>query len=149
MSTIKGQNLRVFVNTGTNTPLCVAMATSATFHIAAQLDDSSTKDSTGDWQEQEVVGLSWDASTDSLVVVATDATGKNTVDLMDLIINKTELTLTFDQTDPTSEKNRTPVSPTSAIKRSGKAFLVDFNISAPNRAKSTLQCKFQGNGPLS
>lgn len=148
MSTIKGQNLRIFVNTGTNTPLCIAQATSCTLHIAAQLDDSSTKDSEGDWQEQEIVGLSWDASTDSLVVINTDATGNNTVDLASLIIDKTELTLTFDQTDPTSTKNRTPVSPTSSLKRSGKAFLVDFSLNAPNRAKSTVSCKFQGNGAL-
>jgi hypothetical protein len=64
MSTIKGQNLRVMVG-----GKCIAMATSCTFHVSAQLEDSSTKDSVGDFQEQEVTGLSWDAQPESLVTL--------------------------------------------------------------------------------
>ena len=147
--TIKGQNLRVFVNTGSGNVKCIAMATSCQFHIAASVQDSSTKDDTGDWQQNEVTGLSWDATTDSLVTLDTDNTGNLPTDLMSLIINKTLVTLTFDQTDPTSTKNRTPVSPTSAIKRTGQAYLIDYGLTAPNRANSTLTCKFQGTGALS
>ena len=69
MGIIKGQNLRVMVD-----GKCVAMATSCQFHVSAQMEDSSTKDSTGDWQEQEVVGLSWDAQTDSLVTLTDNGT---------------------------------------------------------------------------
>ena len=60
---------------------CIAMATSCQFHISAQMEDSSTKDSTGDWQEQEVVGLSWDAQTDSFDQTAgtNNRTGQNAV----------------------------------------------------------------------
>ena len=141
MATIKGQNLRVMVD-----GKCIAMATSCTFHISAQLEESSTKDSTGDWQEQEVTGLSWDASTDSLVTLADNGTGGELpVDLMTLIINKTPITLTFDQT--AGENNR--VAQNSTIKRSGSAYLTDLNITAQNRANSTCTCQFTGNGPLS
>lgn len=141
MATIKGQNLRVMVE-----GKCIAMATSCTFHISAQLEDSSTKDSTGDWQEQEVTGLSWDASTDSLVTLADNGTGGELpVDLMTLIINKTPITLTFDQT--AGANNR--VGQNSTIKRSGSAYLTDLNITAQNRANSTCTCQFTGNGPLS
>lgn len=141
MATIKGQNLRVMVE-----GKCIAMATSCTFHISAQLEDSSTKDSTGDWQEQEVTGLSWDASTDSLVTLADNGTGGELpVDLMTLIINKTPITLTFDQT--AGANNR--VAQNSTIKRSGSAYLTDLNITAQNRANSTCTCQFTGNGPLS
>ena len=141
MNTIKGQNLRVMVG-----DKCIAMATSCQFHIAAQLEDSSTKDSTGDWQEQEVTGLSWDASTESLVTLSDNGTnGELPQDILSLIINKTLVTLTFDQTAGTN--NRTGQN--AAIKRSGSAYVNDVNITAQNRANSTLSVKFIGTGALS
>ena len=125
---------------------CIAMATSCQFHISAQLEDASTKDDTGDWQTQEVTGLSWDASTDSLVTLEDNGTnGELPTDLMSLIINKTKVTLTFDQTAGTN--NRTGQN--STIKRSGEAYLADYSLTAPNRQNSTLTCQFQGTGPLS
>lgn len=141
MGTIKGQNLRVFVGSR-----CVAMATSATIHVAAQTEDSSTKDDTGDWAENEVVGLSWDASTDSLVTLTDNGTnGELPVDLLSLIINKTKVQLTFDTTAGTN--NRTGQN--SAIKKSGYAYLTDYSLTAPNRQNSTLTCQFSGTGALS
>ena len=141
MGVIKGQNLRVMVG-----GKCIAMATNAVFHIGTQLEDSSTKDSTGDWQEQEVVGLNWDASTDSLVTLEDNGTnGELPTDLMSLIINKTKVTLTFDQTAGTNNR----VGQDSAIKRSGYAYLTDYQVTAANRTNSTLSCKFTGTGPLS
>ena len=115
MATIKGQNLRVMVG-----GKCIAMAVNATFHVSAQMESSSTKDSTGDWDEQEVVGLSWDAQTDSLV------------------------TLTFDQTNGANNR----VGMNSAIKRSGSAYVTDVSISAQNRQNSQLSVQFTGTGPL-
>ena len=141
MATIKGQNLRVMVG-----GKCIAMATSCQFHISAELQDSSSKDSVGDFQEQEVVGLSWDASTDSLVtLVDNGSNGELPQDILSLIINKTKVTLTFDQT--TGTNNRTGTN--SAIKKSGQAFVTDVNITAQNRQNSTISVQFQGTGPLS
>ena len=125
---------------------CIAMATSCQIHISAQMEDASTKDSTGDWQEQEVTGLSWDASTDSLVTLVDNGTnGELPTDLLSLIINKTLVTLTFDQTAGTNNR----VGQNATIKRSGSAYLTDFQITAPNRQNSTLSCKFTGTGALS
>ena len=125
---------------------CVAMATNCTFHVSAQLDDASTKDDANDWQKQEVVGLSWDASTDSLVTLTDNGSnGELPTDLLSLIINKTPVTLTFDQTAGTNNR----VGQNSAIKKSGTAYLTDFSISAPNRQNSTISCQFTGSGPLS
>lgn len=141
MGTIKGQNLRVMVG-----GKCLAMAVSCTIHVAAQTEDSSTKDDTGDWAENEVVGLSWDVSTDSLVTLSDNgANGELPVDLLSLIINKTKVQLTFDTTGGTN--NRTGQS--SAIKKSGYAYLTDYSLTAPNRQNSTLTCQFSGTGALS
>ena len=141
MGTIKGQNLRVMVG-----GKCIAMSTSAQFHISAELQDSSTKDSTGDWQEQEVVGLSWDASCDALVTLTDNGSnGELATELMSVMINKTPVTLTFDQTAGTN--NRTGQNAT--IKRSGSAYISDIQITAQNRQNSTFTVQFQGTGALS
>ena len=141
MGTIKGQNLRVMVG-----GKCIAMATSCTFHIATQLEDSSTKDSEGDWQEQDVVGLSWDAQTESLVTLEDNGTnGELPQDLLSLMINKTKVTLTFDQT--AGANNR--VGQNSVIKKTGQAYITDMSVQAANRQNSTLSVQFTGTGPLS
>jgi hypothetical protein len=140
MAIIKGQNLRVSVG-----GKCIAMATSCQIHVGTQLEDSSTKDSEGDWQEQEVTGLNWDVTTDSLVTLEDNGTnGELPQDLLSLIINKTKVTLSFDTT--AGANNR--VGQNSVIKRSGQAYLTDYNLTAPNRQNSTLNCKFTGTGPL-
>jgi hypothetical protein len=124
---------------------CIAMATSCQIHVGTQLEDASTKDSTGDWQEQEVTGLNWDVTTDSLVTLEDNGTnGELPQDLLSLIINKTLVTLSFDTT--AGANNR--VGQNSVIKRSGSAYLTDYNLTAPNRQNSTLNCKFTGTGPL-
>lgn len=141
MATIKGQNLRVMVG-----GKCIAMATSCTFHVSAQVESASTKDDANDFEVNEVTGLSWDASTDSLVTLEDNGTnGELPTDLLSLIINKTLVTLTFDTTSGTN--NRTAQN--SAIKKTGTAYLTDFSVTAQNRQNSTVSCQFSGSGPLS
>lgn len=67
MATIKGQNLRLLVD-----DKCVAKALTCTVHIAMQVQESSTKDDTGDWSTNEVVGISWDASCEAEVTNNTE-----------------------------------------------------------------------------
>ena len=122
------------------------MSTSATFHVSTSLEDSSTKDSVGDWQEQEVTGLSWDAQTDSLVTLEDNGTnGELPQDLLGLIISKTKVTITFDQTAGTNNR----VAQNAAIKRTGEAYVTDVTITAQNRQNSTFSAKLTGTGPLS
>ncbi len=141
MATIKGQNLRVMAG-----GKCIAMATSCTFHVAAQMEDSSTKDDTGNWQSQEVTGLSWDASTDSLVTLTDNGSnGELPQDIFTAMIAMTPVTLTFDTTNGTNNR----VAQNGALKKSGQAYISDISITAANRANSTMTVQFQGNGALS
>ena len=145
MGIIKGQNLRVMVGTASGSERCIAMATTATFHVSATLEDSSTKDSVGDFQEQEVTGLSWGASTESLVTLVDNGTnGELPQDILSLIINKTKVHLVFDETGGTNNR----VGQNSAIKRSGWAYVNDVSITAANRQNSTMSVQFSGTGPL-
>ncbi|MBR2396143.1 MAG: hypothetical protein IKB00_06005 [Bacteroidaceae bacterium] len=122
------------------------MATSCQLHISAQMEDSSTKDDAGNWQTQEVVGLSWDVQTDSLItLVDNGSNGELPTDLLSLIISQTKVTLTFDQTAGTNNR----VGQNAAIKRTGYAYLTDYNLVAQNRTAAKLTCQFQGDGPLS
>lgn len=145
MATIKGQNLRVMVGTASGSEKCIAMATSCQFHVNAQVESASTKDDDNDFAVNEVMGLSWDASTDSLVTLEDNGTnGELPQDLLSLMINKTKVYLKFDTTSGTN--NRTAGN--SAIKKSGQAFISDINVTAANRTNSTVSVQFQGTGPL-
>ena len=123
MATIKGQNLRIMVG-----GKCIAKSKSCTFHIAAQMSESSsTKDDTGSWQSQEVVGLSWDASTDSLTTLTDEGSnGELPQDIFTAMIAMTPVTLTFDTTNGTNNR----VAQNSALKKSGQAYVADVSITA-------------------
>jgi hypothetical protein len=140
MATIKGQNLRVMVGSK-----CIAMATSCTFHVAAQTESASTKDDANDFEVNEVTGLSWDASTESLVTLQDNGTnGELPTDLLSVMIAKTKVMLTFDVTNGTNNR----VGTNSALKKSGQAYINDISITAANRQTSTLSAQFLGTGPL-
>lgn len=133
----KGQNLRLFIG-----GKCVAASTSCSFHVAAQTEDVSTKDSTGDWQENEATGKSWDCSADALVLL-TDDGGETAVSMIGLVGQTVQLV--FDETD--GDKNRTAKN--SVIKHSGSAIVADYSLTAGNRQNATYSVQFTGTGALS
>lgn len=63
MATIKGENLRLFLNGE-----CVAAATSCQLHVALQLGESDTKDDVDDFIVQEPIGHAWDAQADAMLL---------------------------------------------------------------------------------
>lgn len=63
MSYIKGQNLRV-VLWGSS---CIAAAKTCTLSVNATISDHSTKDTTGNFADNEVDNLSWEVTTESLI----------------------------------------------------------------------------------
>lgn len=139
MGVIKGQNLRIKLGTK-----YVAFATSCTVHVSAQLEESSTKDSTNGWQKQEITGMNWDISVDALYSVDTDTTGVNGVDALDLILAQQQIDVEFTQAE--GEKNRVPG--TGDIKYSGKAWVNDVSVNAPNRQNTTYTLQATGDGEL-
>lgn len=139
MAVIKGQNLRIKLG-----QKYVAFATNATVHIGASLEESSTKDSTNGWQQQEVTGMNWDISVDALYSVDTDATGVNAVDALDMILAQQKVLVEF--TQAAGEKNRVPG--TGAIKYSGYAWVNDVSVNTPNRQNASYTLQATGDGQL-
>ena len=136
---IKGQNLRIFIG-----EKCIAAATSCNIHIGTSLEDASTKDSTSDWDEEDLTGKSWDGSSDALVVIdPEDADGLQAFDAASMI--GTIVNIKFCQTE--GEKNRSKV--VSGKELSGSAYINDFHLTAGNKAKSTYTIQLTGDGPLS
>jgi len=139
MGVIKGQNLRIKLGTK-----YVAFATSCTVHVSAQLEESSTKDSTNGWQQQEITGMNWDISVDALYSVDTDATGVNGSEALDLILAQQKIAVEF--TQAAGEKNRVPGQ--GAIVYTGDAWVNDVSVNAPNRQNTTYTLQATGDGEL-
>jgi hypothetical protein len=85
----KGQHLRlVFMEGATPSSKVIALATDMTFHLSAQTEDSSTKDTTdtnGAWNEYDVTARSGDIQFNALVGVGSDTGGKSFADLIDQV----------------------------------------------------------------
>ena len=69
----KGQYIRLLLATTANPSTVVAAAKQMALHGSAQTEDSSTKDTTGDALEYEVVGQSYDITGSGLVLTPNDA----------------------------------------------------------------------------
>lgn len=138
MAILKGQNLRLFLN-----KKVIGCSTSCTLHLSADLEDTSTKDSTGMYKMQECTGLSWDCSVDALMQVAQTVTGEKTVDdIMDLIGQDVIIEFV-----PTSGDNNRTRDDDHFIKH-GHAIVNDISINAGNRSNVTYSVQLSGNGPL-
>ena len=67
----KGQNFRLFID-----GLCLAASKSCSIEETAELEDTSTKDSTGMAKESTMKSKSWNGSADALLFNETDYTGR-------------------------------------------------------------------------
>lgn len=68
----KGQYIRLLLSAAANPSTVIAAAKQMTLHGSAQTEDSSTKDTTGDALEYEVVGQSYDITGSGLVITPND-----------------------------------------------------------------------------
>ena len=138
----KGQNFRCFID-----DKCVAAAKTCSFEETAELEDISTKDSTGSAKQNSTKGKSWNGSVDALVLNTTD-TGAQTLDyFIKKIVSGVQVGVKFTETE--GDKNRTAVADTTnEIKVTGTALINDVTIKSTVNEEITLSIKFIGYGPL-
>ena len=145
MATIKGENLRILLSAdGEEENLhCVAASTNCTLHLALQVEEDTTKDTTDEWIENEPVGISWDASVEALVIDISDP-GAHNIALLQV---GREYLLRFSRTlGASGEQNRDAVA--DAMQYTGRAILSDLSITSTNQDIATASAKFTGNGDL-
>lgn len=148
-SVIKGQNLRVMVGSK-----CIAFATSCSLEVKANLEDASTKDSTGGWDEQELTGMSWSMSVDALYSAGgpeTDALNGN--EMLDTVLAGSKVTLLFART--TGDKNRSLcvigtgiTTDAEQVQYTGDAWVDSVSVKSDNKSNVTYSASFTGNGEL-
>ena len=136
----KGQNFRLFVNNK-----CVAGAKSCTVEETAELEDISTKDSTGMAKENTLKSKSWNGSADALLLNETDSTGRTLSYLLSKILSGTNVSIKYTETE--GDQNRTEVSQPEMV-CTGQALINDLTIKATNGEEISLSIKFLGYGSL-
>ena len=138
----KGQNFRVFID-----DKCVAASKTCSFEETAELEDISTKDSTGSAKQNSTKGKSWNGSVDALVLNTTD-TGAQALDyFIKKIVSGVKVGVKFTETE--GDQNRTPVADqANEIKVTGSALINDVTIKSTVNEEISLSIKFIGYGPL-
>lgn len=136
---IKGQNLRLKID-----GKVLAMSQSCSIQKTAAIEASSSKDSTGDAEENTCTGTSWNGSANG--VVSSDSADTNALHGIDLL-DYVGRTFDIEYVETEGEKNR--VEKSGGIKKTGKAILADCNLEFPNRQNSTYSISLTGTGELS
>lgn len=130
---IRGENLRLFVS-----GLPVAADQSCTVHIAAQVEDVSSKDS-GKWVENKVFAVNWDLQADSLVTNST----RDDVSA-DYFVLKVGARVKVSFSSAGGNMNRDAGE--NVIE--GEAIVTDVQITAANKKMGTMTVKLTGDGEL-
>lgn len=133
MGKIKGQNLRIFIGGAV-----VAEATNCQIQLTNNMEDSSTKDSVGMFNEQTIGTKSWQITVDTLNVT-------NIGTLLGYWKNHTALTVKWDLTD--TDDNRTALG--ADLARTGTAILTDASFQFNDRVYSATNVTLTGTGAIS
>jgi len=137
LTKIMGQNFRAFVGGS-----AVPEATNCQVTIQGNLEDSTTKDSEGGWNEEQMTSKQWSVQVDDV-----DASLATLRALITRFNSDSKTTVGWDQTETTAgTQNRTAANADFA--RSGSAILNDLSINANNRTTIQVSCQYQGSGAL-
>ena len=142
----KGQFVRLYLSSdNTAAPAAViAAAKQLSLHVSLSLEDSTTKDTTDEWQIQEPTALNYDISTTALVrsgeTITSQVSGKGLADLEDIYENGTPVKWLIANTS--GANNRTKGS----VICSGSALISQLQISAQNKQNATYTAQLQGYG---
>lgn len=134
LNKVMGQNFRAFVAGS-----AVTEATNCQVTVQGNVEDGSTKDSTGGWNEEQMTSKQWSVQVDSY-----DATLATLRALITRFNSDSKTTVGWDQTS--GAQNR--VAQNADFARSGQAILNDLSIQANNRQTIQVTCQYQGSGAL-
>lgn len=133
MSKIKGQNLRVFLGEAV-----IAEATNCVITLTNNMEDGSTKDTTGMFGEDVIATKSWQVQVDTLNV-------SNLATFLNYWKNASLLSIQWDQTADDNTSHTTGWSGFA----SGSAYLTDMSMQFNDRQNVATNITFTGSGEIS
>ena len=140
----KGQYIRLLVSTAANHSTVVAAAKQMALHGSAQTEDSSTKDTTGNALEYEVVGQSYDITGSGLVLTPNDTLLTGAVGLNDFENWIKDQLLNWKICVMEGTNNRTVVEEIA----NGQGKLTNLQIQAQNKQNAQYNYTLNGYGPI-
>ena len=142
----KGQFVRLYLSSdNTAAPAAViAAAKQLSLHVSMTLEDSTTKDTAGDWTVQEPTALNFDISTTALVrsgeTITSAVAAKGLADLEDIYEASTPVK--FKIANTSGANNRTAGS----IIISGSVIVSQLSINSPNKQNADYTASLTGYG---
>ena len=144
----KGQTVRLFLGSdNTAAPAkVIGGAKQLSMHVSVSLENATTKDTTGDWEVQEPVGISYDITSNALV--SSGETISSAVQAQGL----SELETIYAAGNPvkwqianvSGDNNRTK----GTVICSGSCIIQTLTINAQNKQSATYTAQLQGYGEL-
>lgn len=142
----KGQFVRLYLSSdNTAAPAAViAAAKQLSLHVSMTFEDSTTKDTAGDWTIQEPTALNFDISTTALVrsgeTITSAVAAKGLADLEDIYEASTPVK--FKIANTSGANNRTAGS----VIISGSVIVSQLSINAPNKQNADYTAQLTGYG---
>lgn len=142
----KGQYVRLFLGSdNTATPAkVIASAKSLSLHVSMSMEDATTKDTTGDWQVQEPVGLSYDISTSALMrsgdTVTSSVQGNSLADVMSIYEASEPVKWQIAAVSGANNRDK------GAVIASGSVVITSLTLNGPNRQNATYDAQLNGYG---
>jgi hypothetical protein len=142
----KGQFTRLYLGSdNTTTPASViGGAKQLSIHVSMTLENSSTKDTAGDWDIQEPTALNFDITTSALIrsgeTVTSGVAGKTLADLED--IYEASLPVKFQVANTSGDNNRTKGS----VLMSGSVIIATLTQNGPNKQNADYTANLTGYG---
>ena len=143
----KGQFVRLFLGSDNIAAPSKVLASALTcsLHVSVTLEDSTTKDTTGDWIVQEPTGISYEISTSAMMendeTITSQVQGQ-TIANLETIYNNSQ-PVKFKIANTSGANNRTA----GAAIVSGSVVITSLELQGPNRQVAQYNATLQGYGP--
>ena len=142
----KGQFVRLFLSSdNTAAPSkVIAAAKQLQFHVSLSVEESSTKDTSGDWQIQEPTALSYDISSTALMKssepITSTVQAQALADIEDIF--ETSQPVKFQIANTSGANQRTKGS----VLVSGSVVITSLTLNGPNRSNADYNTSMNGYG---
>lgn len=134
MATVKGQNLRIFMDNGNGQLSAIAAAQECNLSVRLGVKQISTKDDTDDFATNTVLRLSWGVTAKGVVTIDPDRNDPST--LMDRVGQTVHIQLATASGEQNSDMGE--------IMLAGDAIIQDVQINATNDEESTYTVQLTG-----